>query len=390
MLGLAALLTPFVVARRLDLASPFRTLAAIWPALVGMIIAPALLAGCFAAEGAWKPFVYGTIQHNLEAGVDERNHPFYLRLALPVALPFLLVAAAWIARSATDSAVATRRTGLFLLATFYYAGLYTFWTLLTRQDYLPVYPLLAVLAAAALVALAGRFAGDRQAWVLGIMGVTEIAVMLGGRPPFTLHPARAPGGSTPPAFAWVDGTRREREILSEVLRLTRPGEYVMDFKGECVFRQRAYYYVLEPLTFVKLRRNELPDTVVQRLLKTKTFVVLNQDRWYPKGSVAFMTRNYLAVGRMRVAGKMIADLAAAGETIRFHVEVPAPYVMWADGHPVGGTVDGTSVAGPVELAAGPHEFKAAEPQKHLAIFWARAAAEGFQPVLDQAGWQDFK
>jgi len=389
-LGLAALLTPFIVARRLDLALPGRTLAAVWPVLAGMIVAPALLAAYFAARGAWGPFYYGTIQHNLEAGVDARNHPFYLRLALPVALPFLLVAAAGMARAASDAAAALRRGGLFLVATFYYAGLYTFWTLLTRQDYLPVYPLLAVLLAAALVALGERFTATRQAWILGIAGVAEIAFMLGGRPPFRTHLEKSTGGLPKLAIEWIDGTQREREILGEVLRLTRPGEYVMDFKGESVFRQRAYFYVLEPLTFVRLRRNELPDDVAECLLKTKTFVVLNQDRWYPPGAVAFMTRNYLAVGRTRVAGKVIGDRAAAGGAIHFDVEVPASYVVWAEGHPVGGTIDGMPVTGPVELAAGPHEYQAAEGHGRVAIFWARAAAEGFQPVLDQAGWQDFK
>ena len=67
---------------------------------------------------------------------------------------------------------------------------------------------------------------------------------------------------------FIDGTQREREILAEVLRLTRPGEFVMDFKGECVFRQRAYFYVLEPLTFVRLRRGLIVDNVAERLVKT--------------------------------------------------------------------------------------------------------------------------
>ena len=45
-----------------------------------------------------------------------------------------------------------------------------------------------------------------------------------------------------------------------------------------------------------------------------------------------MGQNYLAVGRMRVAGKVIANQpTAAKETIRFEVAVPASYVLWADG-----------------------------------------------------------
>jgi hypothetical protein len=390
MLGLAAALTPFLVARRLDLALPGRMLAAVWPVLAGMIIAPAALAAYFAARGAWGPFIYGTIQHNIEAGVDAKNHPFYLRLALPVTFPFLLMAAAWIARRAPDAAAATRRAGLFLVATFYYAGLYTFWTLLTRQDYLPVYPLLGVLLAAALVGLAERFATARAVWILGITSVVELACTLGGRPPFKVHVDNSGTGLSKFTIEWQDGTQREREILGEVLRLTRPGEFVMDFKGECVFRQRAYFYVLEPLTFVKVRRGKLPDNVEECLLKTKTCVVLNQDRWYPKRSVDFMAKNYLAVGRMRVAGKMIAERAVANEAIRFEVKVPASYVVWADGKTVGGTLDGQPADGPIELAAGAHGFIPAEGHGRTSIFWARAAAEGFEPLPDQPAWQDFR
>jgi hypothetical protein len=389
-MGLAAVLTPVVVARRWDGRGLGRMAAAAWPMLPAMLIAPVILGAFFAAKGAWEPFLYGTINHNLEAGVDAHNHPWYLRIALPVALPFLVVAAAWIARRAPDAASATRRAGLFLLATIYYAGLYTFWTLLTRQDYLPVYPLLAVLAAAGMLALGERFLPGRSGWLLGIAGVVEIATMIGGRPPFKVHRERANDGSSHLALEWQDGTQREREILGEVLRLTKPGEYVMDFKGESVFRPRAYYYVLEPLTFVKVKRGKLPDTVAADLLAKHVDVVLNQDRWYPKNAVAFMTRNYVAVGRMRVAGKVIATKAGAADAIAFNVEVPASYVVWADGHPIAGKMDGGATAGPFELAAGAHEFVPAEAHGPTAIFWERAAELGFQPVLDQAGWQDFR
>src|SRR5262249_11794205 len=134
--GMAAFVTPFIVARRFDFASIGRTLGAVWPVFVGMVIAPAILASYFAARGAWEPFIYGILKHNLVADVDARNHPLYLRLAFPVALPFLLYVAGRMARVAPDAGIAMRRAGFFLVAGFYYSGLYTFWTLLTRQDYL--------------------------------------------------------------------------------------------------------------------------------------------------------------------------------------------------------------------------------------------------------------
>ena len=365
--------TLLICVRRLGLAGIVRVLRTSWPVLVGMIVAPAILASFFALKGAWKPFIYGTIQHQLLPDVDKVNHPLYLRLVFPVALPFLLGAAAWIVHRAPDTARAVRRAGLFLVAGFYYTGLYTFWTLLTRQDYLPFFPLAMVLLAPALIALTERFVAAQPARGLVAVGALEIVLILAGRPP------------------WVDGTQREREILGEVLRLTKPGEFVMDFKGESVFRRRAFFYVLEPLTHVRIRSMIIADTVAEDLVDKHVCVVLNQDRWYPRNAVKFMAENYLAVGRMRVAGKVIAAKpVAANETIRFAVAVPASYVFWADGGPITGSLDGTPPTEARELTAGPHAFAPDAPHGPVAIFWSRAADLKFQPVLDKVGWQDFK
>jgi hypothetical protein len=446
---MALIFTLCLSARRLGMTGLRRVLTTVWPLLVGMVIAPAILAAFFAMKGAWEPFLYGTIRHNLVPDVDARNHPIYLRFVFPVALPFLLVAAAWIVRRAPDTAHAVRRAGLFLFAGFYYTGLYTFWTLLTRQDYLPFFPVAMVLVAPLFIVLAERFLPTRTARVLVAVGGLEIILILAGRPP------------------WIDGTQREREILGEVLRLTKPGEFVMDFKGEAVFRQRAFFYVLEPLTYVRIRSMMIPDTVAERLVATNTCVVLNQDRWYPKNAVRFMAENYLvvrregvpdkiitskpvaanesirfdvavpasyvcwadgrliagsldgfpatgprelaagshefkpdaphgqvaiiAVGRMRVAGKVIAPKKIeANESIRFDVAVPASYVVWADGHSITGVLDGSPATGPRELERGSHEFKPDAAHGPVAIFWSRAADLQFQPVLDKVGWQDFK
>ena len=36
--------------------------------------------------------------------------------------------------------------------------------------------------------------------------------------------------------------------MTEVLRLTEPSDYVLDMKGESIFRRRPIYYVLEAIT----------------------------------------------------------------------------------------------------------------------------------------------
>src|SRR5262249_25135267 len=52
--------------------------------LLGFLPAPMLLAGGFAAGGAWQPFVYGTVQHNLLPGIGRWGQSPYERwLFLP-------------------------------------------------------------------------------------------------------------------------------------------------------------------------------------------------------------------------------------------------------------------------------------------------------------------
>lgn len=369
--ALAALAAPQLVARRFDFGKIARTLRAAAPVVVGALLAPAALCAFFAAQGAWAEFYYGVIQHNLLPGVDAKNHPAHLRLVFPIALPFLGYAALRIARCVPDRALAERRIFLFLVAGIYYAALFSFWTLLTRQDFLPFHPVAMVLIAALVAWLAEKRL--RPVWVLAGFGIVEIALIFGGRPP------------------WIDGTAREREILGDTLRLTRPGEWVMDFKGECVFRRRAFFYVTEPLTFVRLRRGIIEDTVPADILEKKVMVALNQDRWFPKMGAAFMTENFLPVGRMRVAGKVIAkDAVEAGATVAFVVAVPAPYALWSDGKPVRGTLDGTPYTGARELDSGPHEFRSEEGHRRLAIIWQRAVEAGFTPEVDNPKWQYYR
>ena len=94
-----------------------------------------------------RDLFYGAIQHNLLPGVDAKNHPAYLRLALPLSLPFLGVAAYWIGRMVAR--IVPRQSGgpfSSSSATIYYGVLYSVWTLLTRQDFLPFYPVMVVVA----------------------------------------------------------------------------------------------------------------------------------------------------------------------------------------------------------------------------------------------------
>ena len=369
--AMAAVAASQICARRFDPAALGRLWKPALALLAGLVIVPAAVCACFAAQGCWDQFYYCVIQHNVMPDVDANVHSWYQRLAFPVALPFLLFFAARVARCSPNPPLALRRTFLFLFAGLYYVSLESFWALLTRQDYLPFYPV-AILAAAPLLIwlVESAHLAARRTAILTTVALGLIATLLGGRPP------------------WIDGTRDEREILREVLQLTRPGEQVMDFKGESVFRQRAFYYVIEPLTFRRIKRHLIADTIPRDLMEKQVHVVVNRDRWYEGGTQRFLTENYLNIGQVRVAGRVLSvGETAPDTTLSFPVLIPARYVLWADGKPVQGILDGQPYTGARDLAPGPHTFRPEGTCRRLALFWERAAQAGYKPVVDRPDWQ---
>jgi len=380
---LAAVAAPQLCARRFDAAALVRMLKIALPILAGLVLVPAAVCAFFAAKGCWDDFVYCVIKHNVMLDVDAKVHHWYQRFAFPIALPFLLYGASLVARRAPSPSLARRRTFLFLFPGLYYVSLESFWALLTRQDYLPFYPLAAIAATPLLLwvvekALArygnGAALASRRTGILCAVALVGIVIILWGRPP------------------WKNGTLDEQEILREALALTRPGEYVMDFKGECVFRPRAFRYVVEPLTYRRMsflytKRDRIQDTIPQDVLAKNVHVVVNRDRWYQKPTIAFLTENFLNIGQLRVAGRFLSkETTLPGAPVPFTVTIPARYVLWAEGQPVRGLLDGTPYTGARELSAGSHTFLPDAAYRKLTLFWERAAQAGYSPAADQS-WQ---
>jgi len=369
--AMAAVFASQICARRLSLAALARLLKPALVILAGLVIAPAAVCVFFAEQGCWKEFYYCVIQHNTLISVDASAHHFSQRLSFFITLPFLLYGAAQVARHAPTPALALRRTFLFLFATLYYVSLESFWALLTRQDYLPFYPVAALIVAPWVLWLVqnSSWAAHRTA-LLTAVALGEIALLFLGRPP------------------WINNTRDEQEILREVLQLTRPGEWVLDFKGESVFRQRAFHYVLEPLVIYRIKHGLIKDTIAQDVVAKEVHVVVNRDRWYQKPTKRFLTENYLNIGQVRVAGRVLSvGETAPGATLSFPVIIPASYVLWADGKPVGGVLDGLPYTGARDLTPGPHTFRPEGTYRHLALVWERAIAAGYKPVVDRPDWQ---
>jgi hypothetical protein len=170
--------------------------------------------------------------------------------------------------------------------------------------------------------------------------------------------------------------------IAEALRLTDPGDYLMDAKGDNIFRPRPYYYVLETLTRQRLQRGLLPDDLSQHLIQTRTAVVDESPRMTP-AALRFVRENYIPISR----GFAVTHLAALGRTlsnpvageVSFEIVIPERYSCVGPNGPVTGILDGTVWNCPRWLTAGSHVFQPAAENHPLSVIWARALERGFSP-----------
>lgn len=331
-------------------------------AALGLVAAPLAVTVGFALAGALHPYLYDTILHNALPGLGHPGRSMLRRhLLAALATACGLAVTFGSARSATPGRAA-RRT-LVAVATFAYAALlYELWPLLTRQDLLPVVPLATVFATPVLCAIGDRLATlwprAPRAAVPAMATLVALALVVArGRP-------------------WEDGERRERALVAEVLRLTAPGDRVLDSKGDAIFRARSIDYVLEGITKTRIARGLVPDDVPERLVATHTTVSLADSRDLTPRARRFLRTFYVPVGDLRVAG---ARIPAGTGSLGFDIAIPAAYAIVSDRGRATGLLDGTSYEGPRTLAAGHHEFLATDGAAHHVALWAPAVDRGFTP-----------
>jgi hypothetical protein len=180
---------------------------------------------------------------------------------------------------------------------------------------------------------------------------------------------------------WIDGGRAETGLLRGVLKLTDPGDYVLDCKGETIFRQRCFWPVTESIMMERLNRGLVVDNAAQRAVETRTCVAAMKGRM-PLHAQKFIWKNYIPVGDdLRVAGRFLKRSAADSTRMDFEVVIPASYKIIArDSGPVKGMLDGTPYDGARFLAPGRHIFVPASSTTALALLWARAVDRNFLPT----------
>jgi hypothetical protein len=334
------------------------------------LIVPATIMAAFALYGIWPQFRYWVFEHNVVPGLS--NHPAWWVIIFAVGFPLVALGARRIVAAAPETIVAARRSFVFVTAGFFFTALLSFWPFLSRQDYLPFYPLAFIICTGAVLTISDRWVRNRNAakiWrVMPIpawFGVGELLVAL------LAHPF------------WYNMAKLESDRLRATLKLTEPGDFVFDRRGEMVFRQRCFYPIIETFTEERIRRGLMEDNVIQRCIDTRTCVVVLPGDM-PSATFRFLEQNYLPIGnRLRVAGVLLHS-SADGKHFDFEIVIPASYKIIArDASTVMGVLDGERYEGKARfLSPGTHTFVQTSTGHDLVVFWAQAVDRHFRPT----GW----
>jgi len=335
---IGALLATFLLTlRRGTLPSSRTVVRSLLLTLAAALVVPLLICGAMAAAGLWKDFTYGAFLHNHFPWEHKQ------KVLLFIPLYFIVRAIALrLARAEGEQEIVRMRLFVFMAAGIYLTIVAAFWPMTAAETYLPFYPLAALLAAPLL--MQRRFLAP--AFAVAML----VAIVVTAEP-------------------WKNEANEEIAMVDEVLAITDPADPVMDLKGETVFRERPYYFVLEAITNVKLRLGILSDQIADTLVRSRTHVVVG-DALPPKAR-EFVKRHYVEWGRVRVAGARLPRLHGDATPVEFDLAVPGSYVVIDEDGVLHATIDGVSVGRDgVMLAAGRHRLVTAAKSSRAMVIWS--------------------
>ncbi|HEV2046129.1 MAG TPA: glycosyltransferase family 39 protein [Chthoniobacterales bacterium] len=336
--------------------------------LVGTALVPATIMIFFALKGVWRDFQYGVFDFNLLANRLYERHPAWGSMIVFI---LALYIARRVIRFSRDPDLVWWRAFVLIFCGTYLLLLKNFWMSITRQDLLPVYPLACVLGAGALLALSDALARHKStiSQVFRVMPLPafvvfiEILFLVGMQP------------------LWKDGTREHTVLLRSVLALTNPDDYVLDCKGETVFRPRCSRRVLEMITRRAIARGIFVDDVPQRCFETRTCVAATiLSERFSEGTRRFVEQTYLPVANnLRVAGVIMTPSSNDPGRFNFEVVIPASYKIISRDNKVSGVLDGKPYDGARFLEPGVHTFESESTSNELFLLWSQAVDRGFTP-----------
>jgi hypothetical protein len=339
-LGAAALITwGFVLRHREEAPKPIGA-ATIGAFVAGLLLVPIALAAVFAGKGAWNELVYCVVTFNGNVALTRRNlwigraiFPFTTAALLYAAWRFRHTAHPWRYYFAVAS-------GVF---TVVLAG---FWVMISPRDFLALMPLGAIFAAALATRARNVTATLATLVALSILGIWHYA------------------------DRFENKTDWHTTMMNQALRLSRPGEMVMDLKGETIFRHRPFFYAFENITRAQIAHGIIRDTVPEDVVAKRAYVAQADGPMWPPRARAFLSANFLNMGRLRAAGQWIQEDGT------FTIAIPGEYVIVVPRGVAGGTLDGVPHRGPRFLSAGPHRYSG---EKGAAVMWAPAFERGHSP-----------
>ena len=327
-------------------------------AFAGLCVVPLAIAGFFATKGALPNLIYCVFKHNALPAHGLGLHGLFHIALFALVLPLIALVGRFMLRADNQQPpLAARRALIFLTGAIFLLILRCFWPLVTSQDYLPVVPLFALSIAPGLLRV--EKIGSR---LLLLAAIVQITVAAKERSPFSKRAVR------------------NESLVADVLRLTQSSDFVMDSKGETIFRRRPFYYVLENITQRRMSLGLIPETIAEEMVKSRTCVTLLKR--LPGKSLRWVEQYYVPVTeKLWVAGCFLPTSKKESISRRFEVAIAANYVVASADGTVPGAMDGVAYTGPVFLNPGPHTFSSPDPRP-LAVFWAQAAEKGFTPFGD--------
>lgn len=335
-LAAAGLITRYVHRDRTPFAAPLLA------ALGGQLIVPAVVAWYFVKAGAWSNLVYCVFTFNTQ--LEKTRPPLTLEHLL---WPMAMAAVVLVARRHPQSD--PRRMFCATAFAVFAITLVSFWPLISPRDMLPIMPLGAIFA----VAVFDRFADRVTVYAIAAAVLTLSLFYYAGR--------------------FADRTDSFVTMMNQTLRLTRPGEPIMDLKGETIYRRRPFYYIFELITHEEMEKGLIADRVPEAVVAARCYVAQADGALWPDRARRFLNDYFMDLGRLRAAGNWVDPDGT------FSIAVPGRYIALNDKGPVTGTLDGSPYDAPRELAAGDHKFIAATPDQRLAVLWAPAFERGFSP-----------
>ena len=304
--------------------------------IAGFVLVPAALAIFFISIGAWDELVYCNFIFNGNLARAQDNAWLLRTLALVGAAALIYVARRTRASTERLRWIFAVTIGAF---TIVLAGV---WLLISPRDFLPMFPLLAIFAASR----------TRDLRMLGV----AVAVML--------------------AALWYYADRFENHtdwhitMMQQALRLSRPGEPLMDLKGETIYRHRPFYYAFELITRSQMARGIIKDTVAEDVVRERAYIAQADGPMWPPSARAWLSDHFVDMGRLRAAGNWVKPDGS------FVIGVPGEYIVLNVNGEARGSIDGTPYDKPRVIDAGKHRW---DGESGVVVVWAPAFRRGHSP-----------